>query len=66
MLHRKQYRDNTQSNDNNGDATQAPSLCTTNPNDYADSLNDTAHVDDNAEEYTPDLPVPKLYFGVVS
>ena len=50
MLHRKQSRDNTQSNDNNGDATQAPSSCTTNPNDDADALNDTAYVDDNYEK----------------
>ena len=49
MLQRKQSRYNAQSNDDNGDARQAPSFCTTNPNDNTEALNDTSHVDDTAE-----------------
>eukprot|EP00978_Attheya_sp_CCMP212_P048961 scaffold598390_cov71-Attheya_sp.AAC.1 len=64
MLQRKQSRANAQSTDDNGDATHAPSSCTTNSNDDTDSLSDTAHVDDNGEEEIPDLPVPQLDFDV--
>ena len=60
----EKYRDNAQSTYDNGDATQAPSSCTTNPNNDADALKDTAHVDDNAEEEIPDLPVHQLDLNV--
>eukprot|EP00978_Attheya_sp_CCMP212_P009743 scaffold23194_cov54-Attheya_sp.AAC.9 len=76
MLQRKESRANAQSaDDDNDDATHAPSSYTTNPNDDADSLSDTAHddgdslsdtahADDNSEEEIPDLPVPQLDFDV--
>eukprot|EP00978_Attheya_sp_CCMP212_P003266 scaffold6745_cov38-Attheya_sp.AAC.3 len=44
MLQQKQSRANAQSTDDNGDTTHAPSSCTTNPNDDADSLSDTAYM----------------------
>ena len=49
ILQRRQSRSNAQSNDDNGDGTQAPSSCTTNQNDNTEALNDTSHVDDTAE-----------------
>eukprot|EP00978_Attheya_sp_CCMP212_P041893 scaffold246347_cov47-Attheya_sp.AAC.2 len=45
MLQQKESRANAQSTDDNGDATHAPSSCTTHPNDDVDSLSDTAHDD---------------------
>ena len=57
ILKSKQSRDNEQSTDDNGDTAQEPSSCTTKPNDYADTLNDTAHMDNNSEEEIPDLTV---------
>ena len=64
MLQRKQSRYNAQSTDDNSDVTQAPSYCTTNPNDDSDALNDNAHVDGNDEEEIPYISVPQLYFDV--